>query len=73
MGVMRVVIDRNFLCRTMVRMRASEVASTSATRQRPHRASVSEVQDLDSNRKVTMEEAVSDDTTRDRPIPGEPI
>ena len=73
MGVMRVVINRNFPCRTMVRTRASEAISTSAARQRPRRASIPEVQDLDSDQEVTMEEAASDDTTKNRPVPEEPI
>ena len=58
---------------TMVRTYASEATSTSVTRQRPHQASVPEIQDLNSDQEVTMEETARDDTTRDRPIPGEPI
>ena len=49
MGILRVVIDRNFPCRTMIRTRASEGASTLAARQRPRRAFVQEVQDLNSD------------------------
>ena len=73
MGILRVAIDRNFSCRTMVRTRASEGASTSVACQRPRRAPIQEVQDLDSNKEVVMEEVENDDTTRDRPVLGEPI
>jgi hypothetical protein len=33
MGILRVVIDRNFSCRTMVHTHANEAASSSAARQ----------------------------------------
>ena len=73
MGILRVVIDRNFSCRTMVCTCASEAASTSAARQGPRQASVPEIQDLDFDQEVIMEELASDNTTRDKLVPGEPI
>ena len=57
----------------MVRTRASEAASTSAACQWPHRTSVPEIQDLDFDREATMEEVASGDTTKDKPVSGEPI
>jgi hypothetical protein len=73
MGILRVVIDRNFLCRMMVHTCASEVASSLAARQRPHRAPLQEAQDPESEPKVVMEDVESDDATRDRLVLGKPI
>jgi hypothetical protein len=73
MGILRVDIDRNFPCRTMVRTRASEAASSSAARQRPCQAPLQKAQDLESELKVLMEDVESDDAARDRPALGEPI
>jgi hypothetical protein len=57
----------------MVRTRANEAASSSATRQQPRRTPLQEAQDPKSKLKVVMEDVESDDAARDRPVPGEPI
>jgi hypothetical protein len=71
MGILRVVIDRNFLCRTMVRTCASEVTSSSVARQRPCRAPLQEAQDPESELEVVMADVESDNAARDRPVLGE--
>jgi hypothetical protein len=73
MGILRDIIDRNFLCRTMVHTRASEAASSSAGHQRPHRAPLQEAQDPEFELEVVMEDVESDEAVRDRPVLSEPI
>jgi hypothetical protein len=73
MGILRVDIDRNFPCRTMVRTCASKAASSLAARQRPRQAPLQEAQDLESEPEVVMEDVESDDTASNRSVPSEPI
>jgi NACalpha-BTF3-like transcription factor len=73
MGILRVVIDRNFLYRTMVRTCTNEAASSSAACQRPHQAPLQEAQNPESELEVVMEDAESDDTAKDRLVPSELI
>jgi hypothetical protein len=73
MGILRVIIDRNFSCRTMVHTHASEAASSSVARQRSSRAPLQEAQDPESELEVMMEDVNGDDAAKDRPITGEPI
>ena len=68
MGILKVVIDRNFPCRTMVRTRASEATSSSVARQQPRRAPLQNAQDPESEPEVVMEDTESDDAARDRPV-----
>jgi hypothetical protein len=69
MGILRVIIDRNLPCRTMVRTCASEAASFLAARQRPHRVPLQEAQDPEFELEVMMEDVGSDDIAGDRPVP----
>jgi hypothetical protein len=57
-----------------VRTRASEAASSSVARLRRHQAPLQDAQDPESELEVVMDiDTESDDTTGDRPVPGEPI
>jgi hypothetical protein len=73
MGILRDGINRNFLCKTMVRTHASEAASSSVACQRPRRAPLQEAQDPESESEVMMEDMESDNAAKDKPVPGEPI
>ena len=57
----------------MVRTHTSETTSTLAACQRPCRAPIQEVHNLESKSEVVMEGVESDDTARDRLVPGDPI
>jgi hypothetical protein len=70
MGILRVVINRNLSCRTMVCTRASEAASSSAACQQLCRVPLQEAQDPESEPEVEMEDVGSDNTVRDKPVPG---
>jgi hypothetical protein len=72
-GILRDIIDRNFLCRMMVCTRTSEAATYLAGHQRPHRAPLQKAQDPESEPEVVMEDVESDDAVRDRPVLSEPI
>jgi hypothetical protein len=68
-----VVTNRYLPCRTMVRTRASEAASSSAACQQLCRAPLQEAQDPESEPEVEMEDVGSDDSVGDRSVPGTPI
>jgi hypothetical protein len=73
MGILRVIIDRNLPCRTMVCTRASNATSSLAAHQQPCQAPLQEGQDPESKPVVEVEDVGSDDTTRDNPVPGKLI